>query len=471
VREEREHGPGRERRPPIQLDGKTVSIIGLAESGEAAARLALDRKGDVYVSDLRTDAEARARGDELGSMGADVDLGGHDLARLALSDTVVVSPGIPPDAAVLVALRERGVRWVSEPEFAFRFLDGSLIAVTGTNGKTTTAVLTAHLLREGGRDVALGGNVGGAFGPPVSELARRPAVAWYVVEMSSFQLADIVTFRPDIGIVTNIAPDHLDRYDSVESYYADKARLFLNADPDSIWVLPAGDAGVDALVGDAPGRRYTFGATSPSANATLLDGQLTLTPYGAVEPLLTPGELPLLGSHNVENALAASLAARVAGVEAADIARALTAVPVLPHRMERVAELGGALWVNDSKATNVAASKAAIESLPGPLVVLLGGKDKGEPFGPLAESLVGKAAKILAFGEAGRRIADEIGSDVRVQLCDVLEDALDSAFDASRAGDTVVLSPACSSFDAFESYEARGDAFRSWVLHRTEVDG
>ncbi len=462
-------GPDRGGRSEGRIDGEKVSIIGLAESGRAAARLALDRRGDVYVSDLRTDAEARARGDELESLGAAVELGGHDLERLAASDTVVVSPGIPPDAPVLVALRERGVRWISEPEFAFRFLDGSLIAVTGTNGKTTTAVLTAHLLGEGGVEVALGGNIGTAFGPPASELARRPAVAWYVVEMSSFQLADIVTFRPDIGIVTNLAPDHLDRYVSVEAYYADKARIFLNADPDSIWVLPAGDAGVEALAGDAPGRRFTFGATSPSANATLLDGQLTLSPYGAVEPLLTPGELPLLGSHNVENALAASLAARLVGVEAADIARGLTGAPVLPHRMERIAQVGGAVWVNDSKATNVAASKAAVESLPGPLVVLLGGKDKGEAFGGLTTSLAGKTSRVLAFGEAADRIAEELGPSTRVDTFEALEEALDSALASVHPGDTVLLSPACSSYDAFASYEARGDAFRAWVLRRSEA--
>ena len=212
------------------LDGERIAIVGLAASGRAAARLALERGGRVHVSDLRSDAAAHARGDELRALGVEVDLGRHPLDRIAVAETVVASPGIPPDAPVLRELAERGVRWISEPEFAFRFFDGPLIVVTGTNGKTTTTALVAHLLEADGQDVALGGNIGQAFGPAASELALRDrGPAWYVVEMSSFQLAGIDRLRPDLGVVTNLAPDHLDRYASVEDYYADKANLFRNA--------------------------------------------------------------------------------------------------------------------------------------------------------------------------------------------------------------------------------------------------
>ncbi len=208
---------GREGRPPERqmkpLEGKTISILGLGASGAAAARLALIKGGEVYVSDSQVEPAAAAGGAELRNLGARVELGGHDLERVARADTVVVSPGIPPDAPVLQALAARGRRWVSEPEFAFRFLQGPLIAVTGTNGKTTTAAMTAHLLRESGFEVGLGGNIGADFGPPASGLALlEPVPDWFVVEVSSFQLADIVDFVPDIGVVTNLAPDHLDRY-------------------------------------------------------------------------------------------------------------------------------------------------------------------------------------------------------------------------------------------------------------------
>lgn len=449
-----------------EIVGQKVSIIGLAESGRAAARLALERGGEVYVSDLSTDAPTRTRGDELRNLGADVELGSHGIERLVTADWVVVSPGIPPTAPVLRDLRGRGVRWISEPEFAFRFLDGSLIAVTGTNGKTTTAMLTAHFLREAGVSVALGGNIGKAFGPPMSDLVRRGGAQWYVVELSSFQLSDIDTFRPDIGLMTNLAPDHLDRYATLEAYYADKARLFQNADEDSRWVLPAGNAEVEALSGDAPGRRFFFGTGYPEAAATVRDGRFVLNLGGTVESLGMARELPLLGAHNVQNALAAALTARLAGAGAAAITAALRSAPVLPNRMERVAEVKGVVWVNDSKATNVAAAKAGIDSLQGPLVVLLGGKDKGEDFSPLAESLRGHSAAVVVFGEAGERIERELRSAVTILRVGTLEDALEVAGDRASTGDTVLMTPACSSYDAFGGYEARGDAFRTWVSER-----
>ncbi|GMR13492.1 MAG: UDP-N-acetylmuramoyl-L-alanine--D-glutamate ligase [Gemmatimonadota bacterium] len=445
------------------LEGTQVAIVGLAASGYAAAELALNRGGTVYVSDLRTDAATSARGNDLRALGGRVELGEHSVAQIAASQTVVVSPGVPPDAPVLVELRRAGVRWISEPEFAFRFFDGALIAVTGTNGKTTTAMLTGHLLEEAGIDVAIGGNVGLGLAPPASALALRdPAPAWYVVEMSSFQLADIDTFRPDIGVVTNLAPDHLDRYESVAAYYGDKARMFDNADEASVWVLYGGDPTVDELAGNAPGRRHYFSArTSGFSGAYLKDGFLTLGIEGEAEVgVLGTDQLPMLGEHNVENALAAMLAAHLAGAGTSAITRGLKTAPALPHRMELVVEGRGLKWVNDSKATNVAAAASAIASLPGPLVVMLGGKDKGDDFGPLAQALQENVRAVVILGEAGDRMAAEI-RDVAAEtiVCESFEDAVAAAASAAQPGDTVLLSPACSSFDMFEDYEERGARF------------
>jgi len=468
------------------LKGEIVAVVGLAASGRAAARLALEKGGEVHVSDLRTDAATHASGAELRVLGAEVDVGEHPLDRIAAAATVVVSPGIRPDAPVLQELAERGVRWISEPEFAFRFFDGPLIAVTGTNGKTTTAVLVAHLLEEDGLDVALGGNIGAAFGPPASELAlREQSPAWYVVEMSSFQLAAIDRFKPDIGVVTNLAPDHLDRYPTVESYYADKANLFRNADDNSRWVLNGSDPAVEALAEGIPGRRFYFGRASSGRQAAhrggrqaahrggrqaahrggrqaaYLDGDmLTLHLSEVAEPLGHVEDMPLLGAHNVENALAAATAAGLAGASTESIRRGLATAKALPHRTEKVAEANGVRWVNDSKATNVAAARSAINSLDGALLVLLGGKDKDEDFSPLVEALSKADARVLAFGQAGPRIFRTLDGHVPVELLPGgFDGVMDAAAQRAVPGTTVLLSPACSSYDMFTSYEERGARF------------
>ena len=421
------------------------------------------------------DAATNARGTELRALGAEVDLGEHPVDRIAGAATVVVSPGIRPDAPVLEELGKRGVRWISEPEFAFRFFDGPLIAVTGTNGKTTTAVLVAHLLEEDGVDVALGGNIGAAFGPPASELAlREQSPAWYVVEMSSFQLAAIDRFKPDIGVMTNLAPDHLDWYTTVESYYADKANLFRNADDNSRWVLNGGDPAVAALAEGIAGRHFYFsGASSAHRGAqqgAYLDGDLlTLDLSGALEPLGHVEDIALLGVHNLENALAASVAAGLAGASTGSIRRGLATAKALPHRTEKVAEAKGVRWINDSKATNVAAARSAINSLGGALLVLLGGKDKGEDFSMLVGALSKADARVLAFGQAGPRIFQALDGHLPVEL---LPGGFDGVMEvaAQRAvpGTTVLLSPACSSYDMFTSYEERGARFAALAKASSE---
>jgi UDP-N-acetylmuramoylalanine--D-glutamate ligase len=365
---------------------------------------------------------------------------------------------------VLRALRERGVRWISEPELAVRFHAGQLIAVTGTNGKTTTTLLVAHLLREAGLRAAAGGNVGGGLAPAASELALLDEPAdWWVLEMSSFQLAGVETFAPDVGVVTNLSPDHLDHYADVAAYYADKARLFANATVESRWVLPAGDEAVAALAGDAPGERYYFAdGPSSAAGARVEDGTMWLDVDGTAERLVDVTDFPLLGGHNVRNALAAAVAARLAGASARAIGEGLHTVRPLPHRLQPVAEGGGVVWVNDSKATNVAATRSALESVDRPVVLLLGGKDKGEPFAPLVAVLPGRVRRVLAYGVAGPRIARELGDDAEVELLTGdFASVVARAAEVAQDGDMVLLSPACSSFDMFDSYEHRGRTFQA----------
>jgi UDP-N-acetylmuramoylalanine--D-glutamate ligase len=471
----------------MELSGTSVAVIGLGVSGMAAARLALAEGAEVYVSDSRQDVAVAARGADLEAAGASVELGRHDVERVARAGLVVVSPGIAPDAPVLGALAERGVRWISEPELAARFFAGSLIAVTGTNGKTTVTLLVEHLLREAGVRAAAGGNVGGGLAPAASDLVRMDKpLDWWVLEMSSFQLAGVETFRPDIGIVTNLSPDHLDRYENVAAYYADKAHLFDSADERSVWVLPSEDDVVDRLIDDAPGRRYYFGETplqaegGSSGQAFVEGDRLTLLVDGALEQLCPVVDLPLLGRHNVVNALAASLAARLAGAEVAAIARGLRSARPLPHRLEPVAERAGVLWVNDSKATNLAATRSALESMDRPVVLLVGGKDKGEAFGPLAAAFPDRVRAVVAYGAVGPRVAGELlaarpggggapeGRRTSVEVVDGgLDDVVARAAALARPGDVVLLSPACSSFDMFESYEHRGRAFAELARGRS----
>ncbi|MGB1841250.1 MAG: UDP-N-acetylmuramoyl-L-alanine--D-glutamate ligase [Longimicrobiales bacterium] len=461
----------------MDLSGMNVAVIGLGASGIAAARLAAEKGGDVYVSDSRTDDAVAARGANLGD-GVEVELGRHDLERMVDADLVVASPGIPPDAPVLRGLAQRGVRWISEPEFACRFFDGALIGITGTNGKTTTTLLVNQLLHASGIRSAAGGNVGGGLAPAASDLARLDdAPDWIVLEMSSFQLAGVETFRPDIGVVTNLSPDHLDRYASVEAYYGDKARLFDNATDESLWVLPAGDDEVDRLAGDARGRRYFFG-NGAGSSAFVADGELILRLDGEIEPLLPLVDLPLLGAHNVENALTAALTARLAGAGPGGITAGLGSARALPHRLEPVAEQDDVLWINDSKATNVAATLSALTSLDRPVVLLLGGKDKGEDFGQLADAVRAHARAVIAYGAAGSRALDELGSALGIAVhtetdavdgsaqtptLSLVEGSLDEVVARARflaePGHAVLLSPACSSFDMYESYEHRGRHF------------
>jgi UDP-N-acetylmuramoylalanine--D-glutamate ligase len=348
--------------------------------------------------------------------------------------------------------------------------------VTGTNGKTTTAALVAHLLRDAGMEVGLGGNIGAAFGPPMSDLALLdPSPEWFVVEVSSFQLADIEDFDPAIGVVTNLAPDHLDRYADVASYYGDKARLFDNAGPGSTWVLNADDPAVEALAGEAPGSRFRFSAAgNPGADAVLRDGALMVKkpsgrptdssgPGGSWTRLISEEDLPLLGRHNCANALAAALTAALVGAPETALARGLGSFAPLPHRMETVGASGGFRWVNDSKATNVAATVSALESLDGPLVLLLGGKDKGEDFGPLREALHSGVRAVVLYGQARERLEGALaGTGTPLLRADgSFEEAVEAALGLGEPGDLLLLSPACSSFDMFENYEDRGRRFAS----------
>ena len=406
-------------------------------------------------------------------LGAAVLLGSHDPDRIAEADVVVASPGIPPDAPVFRALRERRVGWISEPEFASRFIASPLVVVTGTNGKTTTAAMTAHLLRESGADAALGGNTGPAVGPPASALALLdPPPQVVVLEVSSFQLAGIRDLVPAVGVMTNLGADHLDRYPSVAAYHRDKRRLLEAGTEDTTWVLNADDPALTRMAEGVPGRRLRFSLErSPSPGACLDEDTLMLDMDADADadgprPLAPAAALRLPGRHNVANSLAAALAAVAAGADPDAVGPALASFRPLPHRLEAVGEVGGVRWINDSKATNLAACACALRALDGPLVVLLGGSDKGEDFRALAPDMASKVRAVVTYGAAGPRAAADLraAADGRFPVSEVaggFDEVVERASALARPGDALLLSPACASFDMFRNYEARGDAFRA----------
>jgi UDP-N-acetylmuramoylalanine--D-glutamate ligase len=438
-----------------------VAVVGLGKSGVAATRL-LAREGvRVYASDA---SEHPYGGDALGVLralrGVTVDVGHHDLAQIRGATAVIVSPGVPPEAAPLTAAREARVPIISEIDLGFQALAGSgtrCIAITGTNGKTTTTALVAHLLRGAGLHAEAAGNIG----RPLADIAlQNDRYQWLAVEVSSFQLHDSPHFAPEVGILTNLAPDHLDRYPSVEAYYGDKRLLFQNAGSAHVWVLNGDEPAVLGLAAGAAGRRALFSLRRPADG--WYDAAARRLRLGD-HALLARDELGLLGDHNVANALAAALAVREAGVTIAAIAEGLRSFRALPHRLEPVREVGGVRWINDSKATNIASTVVAVAAMDRPFVLLLGGRHKGEPYTRLAPLLREKCRLVIAYGEAGPLVAQDLGGQVPLERGTTFEDVVLRACRAARPGDAVLLSPACSSYDMFKNYEERGATFRKLV--------
>ena len=441
-----------------------ISVIGLARSGRAVAELLRRAGADVYASDAGAGHAVLRATLHLAPLGVEVEHGGHDLARIARSAVVVASPGVPPNAPPLQAAREAGVPIVSELEVALQFLPHQrYIAITGTNGKTTTTALVHRLLQGLGYDAVAAGNIG----TPLSEVAlREQPPAWIALEASSFQLHDTPSIAPAVGVLTNLSANHLDRYSSVDAYYADKAELFRNANERSVWVSNADDDAVQGLVRGAPaGRHLRFTTASGAADGYLDRATGMLVVLGS--PLIARGELSLMGDHNVANALAASLAVMGADVlhlapaSRARIADALRAFRALEHRIEPAGRYGDVEWINDSKSTNVASTLVALRGMQRPTVLLLGGRHKGEPYSALAQELRRTGKHVLAYGEAGPTVVQDLDGVVPVELLGSnFEEVLTRAREIAHAGDAVLLSPACSSYDMFDNYEERGRVFK-----------
>jgi UDP-N-acetylmuramoylalanine--D-glutamate ligase len=440
-----------------------VAVIGLGKSGVAVTRLLTREQVRVYASDAGSTETVREGAQQARAAGAHADVGSHDLERIARASLVVASPGVPPEAPPLARARQAHIPVVSEIEIALRALpEAKVIAVTGTNGKTTTTALVGHLLRAIGLDAIDAGNIG----TPLATVAfERKPPRWIALELSSFQLHDTPGIAPAVGVLTNLSPDHLDRYATVEEYYADKKLLFRNARTISKWVVNGDDRLALDLARDAVGTHKTFSLQRADADAVYDRGRDMLVVAG--QPILPRAELNLFGDHNVANALAAALAVTIADKgnatpEArARISDGLRTFHALKHRLEIAGEANGVMWINDSKATNVSSSLVAIEGMTRPTIMLLGGRHKGEPYTALAAPLrkVGKA--VIAYGEAAPIVEQDLRGVVPIErLGSDFEEVIARARSLAEPGDVVLLSPACSSYDMFKNYEERGAAFK-----------
>lgn len=456
-----------------QVSGE-IAVLGLGKSGSAASVL-LQRDGHrVYASDGGTSPALIENADRLRALGVAVQTGTHDLPRIAAAALVVVSPGVPPDAPPLVTARAHGVPVVSEMEVALQAMPSlRYIATTGTNGKTTTTALVGHILRTM-VDAVDAGNIGTAL----SEFAlRSQPPAWAALECSSFQLHDTPGITPTVGVVTNLSPDHLDRYASLDEYYHDKALLFRNASPSSTWVLNGDDADVMQLhtrLGREqalPGRVCTFRIGTP---ADAWYDRATEMMHLLGEPLLPRAAFPLVGEHNVANALAAALAVATA-FPTSELPRVRTVIAdqlrtfhALPHRLEPVPTTDGRVWLNDSKATNVSSTLVAVQGMTRPFVLLLGGRHKGEAYTALATPFAAHGKAVIAYGESADAIVHDLSPLVPVErVAGTFADVVARARDLTVAGEVVLLSPACSSYDMFRNYEERGATFRSLAREST----
>jgi UDP-N-acetylmuramoylalanine--D-glutamate ligase len=441
-----------------RASGKEVAVVGLGKSGVSAGLLLREREIPVYASDIGTGGSYERWAQMLRDAGSGVDVGGHDLPRIARAAAVVVAPGVPPNVPALETARRARLEIYAEVDIGFLALrETRCVGITGTNGKTTTTSLIAHLLVAAGIPAETAGNIG----RPLCDVARSEhPPAWLALELSSFQLHDAPHLQPAVGVLTNLAPNHLDRYATLEEYYSDKAQLFRNADAGSIWVTNADDPAVQGMASGVAGKHRRFSIEGRADAWFDRRGGCLMLGSAAVLPR---SELPLLGQHNVANALAAVLAATEVGAPLALIADGLRSFRAMPHRVEPIREVDGVLWINDSKSTNITSTEVAIAALDRPFVLLLGGRHKGESYTRLADRLRGRCRAVVAYGEAGALVQRDLGSAVKVVPAGTFAEVLAIAKELARPGEAVLLSPACSSYDMFRNYEERGEYFRAAV--------
>ena len=445
----------------MELKDKRILVVGLGKSGAASAVFLQSRGAKVTVSDSKSPEQLGKEIPALLDQGIAVETGGHGERTFRGQDLIVVSPGVPVDAPPLVQARLYGVPIIGEIELAARFLRGRIVAITGSNGKTTTTILTGEILSAAGFPVVVGGNIGT---PAISLVERTTPETFVVLEVSSFQLETIQAFRPSISCILNITPDHLDRHRTLEAYVSAKARVFENQGEGDFCVLNADDPAANALTTRVPCPVSHFSRLHEGQAGTFArDGKILFRASGMEREILPVEEITLKGAHNLENVLAAVCMASLAGCPAGKIRQAVAAFQAVEHRLEFVAEIAGVRYYNDSKATNVDATIKALESFPANIHLILGGKDKGSDYSVLDGLLRERVKRVYTIGAAAEKIAGQVRQAVEIVAAGTLENAVQGAAAAAVSGDVVLLAPACASFDQFQSYEHRGRVFKELV--------
>ena len=448
----------------LNFENKKVLVVGLARTGLAVARFLKDRGAQVTATDLKKKDELGSYAQEALAMGISLKLGAHEIESFTGSDLIVLSPGVPHSITPLKAARRAGIPVIGEMELASRYIKELIVAITGTNGKTTTTSLIGEMLKASGCSVFVGGNIGA---PLIDYLNSGTHADVIAAEVSSFQLDTMERFRPKIGVLLNITEDHLDRYNDFRHYVRSKARLFKNQESTDVAVLNMMDPAICELESGIRGQKLYFNINNAghhfmpeTRHGVVIRGKEMICSVPGKPPvILSLAKFRLKGEHNLENAAAASLAALLAGAGRAGIQMALDTYEGLHHRLEYVGNVNGVQYYNDSKATNVDAVKRSLQSFDSPVILIMGGRDKGGSYTFLKEPMKKRVKRLIAIGEAREKILNALGGLTHGEGTSTLADAVHLAYQAAAPGDVVLLSPGCSSFDMFTDYAERGEAF------------
>ncbi|HEX3989457.1 MAG TPA: UDP-N-acetylmuramoyl-L-alanine--D-glutamate ligase [Verrucomicrobiae bacterium] len=449
----------------MELNGKSVLVVGLGKSGVASALFLKARGARVTVSDTKSGDELHNEIPALLDHGIAVETGGHGERTFRGQDLIVVSPGVPVDAPALVQARNLGEPVIGEIELAARFLPGPIIAITGSNGKTTTTTLVGEIMTAGGLPALVGGNIGT---PAISLAQQAKPETVIVLEVSSFQLETIHTFRPKVAVVLNVTPDHLDRHRTFDAYVDAKARIFENQTSTDFAVLNADDPTCVSMTARTKAQVFWFSREKEvGQGAWIREGTILFRDRSGQREIMLASEIPLKGAHNLENVLAAVCAGAFMGCTPEKIRQAVREFKAVEHRLEFVARIRGVDYYNDSKATNVDATIKALESFPANVHLILGGKDKGSDYSVLNDLLRQRVKRVYTIGAAAGKIESQIVSakdgGPEIVPAETLENAVRKAHATAQPGDVVLLAPACASFDQFKNYEHRGQVFKETV--------
>jgi len=446
------------------LKNKRVLVLGMGVSGIGAAHLLNEKGAKVTIGEIKREKEKRAKANILSREGIKVILGPHPLNLLRNQELIVVSPGIPLDIPLLQKAQKTNIPIIGELELSFRFMkDTSLIAITGTNGKTTTTLLVGQILKKAYKNVQTAGNIG----IPLSNVVREKEQI-VVVEVSSFQLETVDSFSPKVSCILNITPDHLDRHLNLKKYIELKSRIFLNQKKEDFTVLNRDDFNLYLLSRKVKSKIIFFSQKEELREGVFLKKNRIIRRFDGEEEIINRDEISLPGPHNLENILCAIAVSSIYNIEKEIIREVLIHFKGLPHREEYVDEVKGVRFINDSKATNEDAVKKCLQSLKNPVILIMGGKDKGADFSSIKDEVKKGVKKIFSIGEAKEKIRNQLGGACPIFMVDNLKEAVKEAFKEAAEGDYILLSPGCASFDQFENYKQRGDMFKREVRRLKE---